>query len=369
MMPCITAGYQLINTLSDRDMSWVNGAKPALIWMDWPMGLILHLQILFNIKSGFLLMNRLLLALLLAGPAALAQTTPTVIPNPAPATPAPDPDWHKSIKSGLGLNESLLSSNWTGGGVSSIGFNALLNAKANRKVGPHSFDNEADFLFAFVQTFGTNSPGHRKGQDRLYLDTKYGRALNERWDMFLSLNLLSQFAPGYKYDKDAAGSDRARLTSDFFAPAFITAAYGFEYHPATYFHVRLAPFAPRLTVVNRADRFVAALGDTPYGVSPGHSTRFEVLAAQVLAEYDKNLSPTINFKARYVLFANYEHLNFQEIDHRLDLAFTAKVGKYVNVALNGIALYDYDQDHGLQYSQGLTIGVAYAFQNFVDAKK
>ncbi len=299
------------------------------------------------------------LALLLASPAAVAQTTPAVIPAPAPPAPAPDPAWRKSIKTGLGLNESVLSSNWQGGGVNTIGFNALFNARANRKVGPHSFDNEADLLFAFSQTKGL---GYRKGQDRLYLDTKYGRALTERWDMFLSLNLLTQFAPGYKYEPTS-------LTSDFFAPAFITAAYGFEYHPATYFHVRLSPFSPRLTVVSRVERFIQNPGDTPYGVNPGHSTRFEVLAAQILAEYDKNISPNVNLKARYLLFANYERLNFKEIDHRLDVALTAKVGRYMNVALNGIALYDYDQNHGVQYSQGLTLGVAYAFQNYVDAKK
>ncbi|MBF9220887.1 DUF3078 domain-containing protein [Hymenobacter ruricola] len=310
---------------------------------------------------------RLLLPLLaLLATAARAQTTPTVIPEPAPVAPAPEPLWRKSLKTGLGLNESLLSSNWRGGGVNTIGFNALFNARANRKLGGHSFDNEADFLFAFSETAGL---GYRKGQDRLYLDTKYGRAISSQWDMFLSLNLLSQFAPGYKYDTDANGLDRARLTSDFFAPAFLTAAYGFEYHPATYFHLRLSPFAPRLTVVSRAERFVEALGNTPYGVNPGHSTRFEVLAAQVLAELDRNLSPNVNLKARYLLFANYKNINPKEIDHRLDVGLTAKVGKYVNVALNGIALYDYDQDHGVQFSQGLTIGVAYAVQNFADAKK
>jgi Protein of unknown function (DUF3078) len=311
-------------------------------------------------------MKRFALALLLAAPAAVAQTTPAVIPAPAPPAPAPDPAWHKSLKTGVGLNESLLSANWQGGGVNTVGFNALLNARANRQVGPHNFDNTADLLFAFSQTKGL---GYRKGQDRLYLDTKYGRALTERWDMFLSLNLLTQFAPGYKYDTDPAGNARATLTSDFFAPAFITAAYGFEYHPTTSFHVRLSPFAPRLTVVNRVERFIQNPGDKPYGVNPGHSTRFEVLAAQILAEYDKNLSPNVNLKARYVLFANYRNLNFREIDHRLDVALTAKVGKYVNVALNGIALYDFDQDPGVQYSQGLTLGVAYAFQNYVDAKK
>ena len=302
---------------------------------------------------------------LLAG-AATAQTTPLPATSEPAQEPTPEPRWRKSGKTGLGLNESLLSTNWRGGGVNTIGFNALANLKANRVSGIHSFDNEADFLFAFSQTKGL---GYRKGQDRLYLDTKYGRGLSPRWDLFASLNLLTQFGPGYKYDQDAAGQDRSRPVSGFFAPGFLTAAYGFEYHPAPYFHLRLAPFAPRLTVVNRTDRFVAALGETPYGVRPGHSTRWEALAFQALADFDKNLSPTLNLKARYLLFANYRNLNLREIDHRLDLGLTAKVGKYVNASLNGIVLYDFDQDAGVQYSQGLTIGVAYAFQNFVDAKK
>ena len=320
---------------------------------------------------------RLFLLLLLAAatlPApSRAQTAPAPTPAPVPAAapvlpppPPPEPLWRRSAKTGLGLNEALLSSNWRGGGVSTIGFNAMANLQANRKDGPQRFDNEADLLFAFSETKGL---GYRKGQDRLYFDTKYGRALNERWDMFLSLNLLSQFAPGYKYDKDATGNDRARQVSDFFAPAFITAAYGFEYHPTTYFHVRLAPFAPRLTVVSRAERFREVLGDTPYGVNPGHSTRFEVLAAQILSEFDKNISPTVNLKARYLLFANYRNLNPKEVDHRLDVGLNAKVGKYINIALNGIMLYDSDQDNAVQYSQGLTIGIAYSTQNFVDAKK
>ena len=315
---------------------------------------------------------RLSLAVSLLALPAFAQTTPASTPTLVPAAPvpaeipAPELRWRKFGKTSLGLNESLLSSNWRGGGVNTIGFNALANIQADLKSGLHSFDNEADFLFAFSQTQGL---GYRKGQDRLYLDTKYGRALSPKWDMFLSLNLLTQFAPGYKYDQDAAGQDRARPVSDLFAPGFLTAAYGFEYHPSAAFHLRLAPFAPRLTIVNRADRFIATLGDTPYGVNPGHSTRFEVLAAQILAELDKNISPNVNLKVRYLLFANYEHFNLQEIDHRLDLGLTARVGKYVNVSLNGIALYDYDQGNAVQYSQGLTIGIAYAFQNFVDAKK
>lgn len=207
--------------------------------------------------------------------------------------------------------------------------------------------------------------GYRKSLDRIFLDTKYGRALNPEWDMFLSLNLLTQFAPGYKHNEDGNGNQRAQLISSTFEPPYLTAAYGFEYHPTTYFKVRLSPFAPRLTVVGRPERFAAALGDAPYGVRPGHSTRFEILAAQVLAEFDKDIAQNVNLKTRYLLFANYGHdLALRRIDHRLDGSLTAKVNRYINVALTGILLYDYDQDRALQYSQGLTLGFIYSVQNY-----
>ncbi|WP_125916660.1 hypothetical protein [Hymenobacter coccineus] len=177
----------------------------------------------------------------------------------------------------------------------------------------------------------------------------------------MSLNLLSQFATGYRYDDGGV-----QQVSDLFAPAFFTVAYGFEYHPNPTFHVRLSPFAPRLTVVGRVEWFVPALGATPCGVNPGHSTRWEILAAYVLTELDRNLSANLNLKARYVLLANYDTLDPKRIDHRLYLTLTAKVARFVNVSLNGTALYDYDQDSGTQHSQGLTLGVAYNFQNFID---
>ena len=300
--------------------------------------------------------------LALAAAPARAQT----VPAPPPAAAPPATPWLIQGKGGLNLNEAALSSNWRGGGANTLGLSVLANAKASRQQGIHSFDNEADFLFAFSQTAGL---GYRKTQDRLYLDTKYGRAISKKWDMFVSLNLLSQFAPGYRYDADANGNPLPREVSGLFAPAYLTAAYGFEYHPNAAFSVRLSPFAPRLTVVSRVERFVGALGDAPYGVRPGHSTHWELLAAQVLASYDKNLSANLNLKARYLLFADYRTLAFDRLDQRLDLTLTAKVARFVNVSLNGTALYYYNQDSAIQYSQGLTLGVAYAFQNFPDPPK
>jgi hypothetical protein len=73
-------------------------------------------------------------------------------------------------------------------------------------------------------------------------------------------------------------------------------------------------------------------------------------------------------KWRYILFADYEKLELDRIDHRLDLNLTAKVNKFINVSFGGIAMYFYDQDKEIQISQALSLGVAYTFQNFQDKK-
>ena len=303
---------------------------------------------------------------------ALAQTPSPVPPAAAPlpvlpagaASRAPRPDtsyWHTSLKAGLNLNESLLSDNWKAGGTSSIGLSALFNAKANYHKERHGWDNEADFLYAGQYAKGL---GYRKTNDRLWLDTKYGYDLTKHWGLFTSLNLLTQFAPGYDYSDTAP-----RLVSDFFAPAYLTNAYGAEYHPNAHFKLRLSPFAPRLTVVHDMQRFQTLPTDVVYGVNPNHSTRWEVLAAQVLAELDQPLGPNANLKARYVMFANYETFALKTIDHRLDVTITAKVNRYLNVSFLSTVLYDYDQDPGVQFSQGLGLGILLSRENPPPAPK
>jgi hypothetical protein len=294
-----------------------------------------------------LLLTTLFLLLLSSG--AKAQSPTVVAPYSLPPR-----YWATSMKAGLNVNEALLSDNWKGGGTSNVGLSALFNGRANYHRARHTWGSEADFLFAFQYA---KTQGYRKTLDRLWLDTKYGCDLTQHWGLFTSLNLLTQFAPGYSYDTDSQGGAQARQVSGFFAPAYITSAYGIEYHSSTRFRLRLSPFSPRLTVVRDIERFQGSPTNIIYGVNPGHSTRWEVLAAQALAELDQPLGPNANLKARYVLFANYETLNIQKIDHRLDLTITAKVNKYISVSFGGIVIYDYDQDSGVQYNQNLALGI------------
>jgi len=274
-------------------------------------------------------------------------------------------NWKKKFEFNLNVNQAAFSSNWKGGGVNSIGLNGLLNYKANYAKNRDSWDNEIGLLYGFVNNSGQ---GFRKTIDRIFLDTKYGYKLSDDWGLFASLNFLSQFDKGYKYEKDANGVEQGLLISDFMAPAFITFALGFEYHPVEYFTVRISPFAPRLTIVNDPERFVTTVGPEPYGVQPPDETRYEWFAFQLLAEFDKDIAPNLNLKWRYLMFANYETFEMRTIDHRLELMLNAKVNRFITVGLGGILLYDYDQDSGAQVSQVFNLGFAYSFQNYEEPK-
>lgn len=273
--------------------------------------------------------------------------------------------WRKSFKAGLNINQASFSGNWKAGGVNSFGFNTMLNFKANYKKDKNSWDNEIDMAYGMVSNQGQ---GYRKTIDRIFLDTKYGRSLNKNWDFATSLNFLSQFARGYSYATNDAGVEVATLISDSFAPAFITAAVGFEYHPVEYFKVRISPIAPRVTLVKEVERFVTTENPTPYGVAPGDFARFEWLSAQILAEFNKDIMKNVNLKWRYVMYANYETLELKTIDHRLDVNITAKVNQFINVNVGGILLYDIDQDLGAQWSQVFSLGFLYTIQNYEDKK-
>jgi hypothetical protein len=275
-------------------------------------------------------------------------------------------NWKKKLVFNLNVNQASFSSNWKAGGVNSIGLNGLFNYKANYSKNRDSWDNEIGLLYGFVNNSGQ---GYRKTLDRIVLDTKYGYKLNDNWGLFSALNLLTQFARGHKYEKDANGVEQATLISDFMAPAFITLSLGAEYHPVEYFTVRISPFAPRVTIVNDPERFIPAVDPiAPYGVTPPDETRFEWLAFQLRAEFDKDIATNLNLKWNYLLFANYETFELKTIDHRLELMLNAKVNRFITVGLGGILLYDFDQDSGAQVSQVFNLGFAYSFQNYKDSK-
>lgn len=265
---------------------------------------------------------------------------------------AADTLWRNSLNFGFNFNQAAFSDNWTGGGVNSIAFSSLLNSQANYKKDKWSWNNELDMLYGVINNQGQD---FRKSQDRIFLDSKVGYDISEKWNGYGSMNFLTQFAPGYRYEELPSGGEDAKKISAFLAPGFITSSLGFEYVPNDAFNLRLSPFSPRITIVTDT----TLINNVPnnYGVEQGETIRYEWLALQVQAELNKDFTENINVQARYMLFANYQTLSLNRIDHRIDATLSAKLTNYINLSLSAIMIYDYDQVNEIQFSQLLGIGI------------
>ncbi|MDI1323295.1 MAG: DUF3078 domain-containing protein [Algoriphagus sp.] len=272
--------------------------------------------------------------------------------------PADTSYWLKEVKGGLNINQASFSDNWKGGGVSSIALSTYLISRANYAKDKWSWDNTIDLIYGIVKNKDEDG---RKSNDRIYLDTKVGYAINDKWNYYFSVNFQSQFAPGYEF-----GDNDRTLISNFMNPAYLTAGLGIEYKPNDEFSLRISPLAPRLTFVTDKELYLNVPEN--YGVEIGETVRYEWLAFNLVADWNKKLSENLSLDLRYQMYANYETLSFDSIDHRLGVVLTAKVSELINVSLSSISLYDIDQDSKIQFSQGLALGIAFKRGNFPEPK-
>lgn len=266
--------------------------------------------------------------------------------------------WLKELGGGINFNQASFSGNWKGGGVNSVALGLYLQGRANYSKENWTWDNTMDFIYGIVKNQGEEA---RKSNDRLFLDSKVGYKINDKWNYFFAVNFLTQFAPGY----DFGGPERI-LISKFLNPGFLTTGLGIEYKPNAAFALRLSPFSPRWTFVTDTNLYQNVPSN--YGVEIGKKVRQEWLAFNLMADWNKKLAENLSILIRYQMYANYETLAFNSIDHRLDIGLTAKVTNLVNVSLTSLSIYDIDQDSKVQFSQGLALGIAFKRGNFPDKK-
>lgn len=214
------------------------------------------------------------------------------VPLPAPpedkqmVAPKDTSFWSKTLKFAVNLTQANFSKNWKAGGVNNISYASLLQAKASYIKDRHTWHNEIDFQYGSVKNEGKD---FRKSQDKLFADTKYGYAFAKEWSFYGSLNLLTQFDNGYKYDEvedPITGEKRERNTtiSRFFAPAYFTQSTGVEFKPVDYFFIRFGAATFRQTIVSRD---VDSALTNNYGVPFGSQVRNEV-AFQLMGSFDRD---------------------------------------------------------------------------------
>jgi len=263
--------------------------------------------------------------------------------------------WKTKTSVGININQAAFSNNWKGGGVNSIAVGGLLNNKAEYNKNSYSYVSEVILQYGKVKN---KEQLQKKTTDRMYWDNKASFQLSKNWYFFGSLNFESQFDNGYSYSKNKDGSEKETLISKFMGPGYLTESLGFEYKPNKYFSTRIGTGTARQTFV--LDTTLYKTNTKNFGVSPGKRFRNE-LAFQIVSAFDKEIFTNTNLKARYAMFIPYENIGWVQIDHRLDVAITAKINRFMNTSLTGVVLFDKDTDAKIQASQTLALGFSFVF--------
>ncbi|MBD1433281.1 DUF3078 domain-containing protein [Sphingobacterium sp. DN00404] len=271
--------------------------------------------------------------------------------------------WKHWTKFGLNVNQSMFSDSWAQGGVSSIALTALANHKSEYTKNKFSYLTEIDLQYGRIQNDFLNDEVvtlSKKNVDRIFWDNKISYKITPRWSLFTSITFESQFDKGYTYAKDEDGNEFVSGTkSNFMAPARLTESFGLEYAPDKTFSLMFGTGTARQTFVLDEN-----VDETAYDLEEGRKMK-NVLAFQLRAKLDRNLSENFNVKSEYVMTADYKKID--DPSHRLDLILAAKVTRLVQVSLRGTLVYDadfIDAKRGktkpeIQLSQALALGLTY----------
>jgi hypothetical protein len=283
--------------------------------------------------------------------------------------------WKHWTKFGINANQASFSDNWRAGGVNPISLLGTAWHKSDYSKNNFNFVTELDFKYGKIQNKDQLA---KKNNDRIFWDNKLSYTFSKDWAVYFSVTFESQFDLGYRYGKDEDGEEViVETVSSFLGPGYFTESLGLEYKPSKEFSLRLGTGTARQTVVldervkpRTVEEYAERYPDYPaitkdqvkFGLEVGEKVKND-LAFQITANLDKNLSPNLNLKSRYNLFADYKEIS--KPDHRLDATLSAKVTKLVNVTLTGIMLYDNDWIVGddtkakIQFSQALALGMVF----------
>lgn len=261
--------------------------------------------------------------------------------------------WKTKTAVGININQATFSDNWAGGGVNSLAIGGLINYKAEYSKESYSYVSEVILQYGKVKN---KDQLQKKTTDRIFWDNKAAIQLAKNWYFFGSINFESQFDAGYAYSKDSKGKEIEKLISNFMAPGYITESLGFEYKPNKFFSTRIGTGTARQTFV--LDTTLYKTNPKNFGVSIGKTFRNE-LAFQIVSNFEKEVFQNVVLKTKYNMFIPYD--NFGHIDHRLDVGVIAKINRFMNVTVNGVAIYDRDTNLKMQASQTLALGLIFAF--------
>ncbi len=253
----------------------------------------------------------------------------------------------------FGLNFTQVSlTNWAAGGQSSISLNGLFNVFANYTKGNSSWDNSLDVGYGKVKQ---GDGDWIKSDDRIILNSKYGKKATKDWYYAGLFNFKSQLTAGYNYPDDST------KISDFMAPGYFLGAIGMDYKPdgGNNLSLFVSPVTAKLTVVSNqglADAGAFGVDAAEFNAAgektkDGETTRLEV-GGYIRLLYKRQIMENITYQTNLDLFSNYSD-EPSRIDVNWDNLLSMKVNKYINATVSTSLIYDHDVDITETNSEGV----------------
>lgn len=261
--------------------------------------------------------------------------------------------WKKGGDFSLQINQSYFE-NWAAGGERSWAMGSIVNAFAKYNDGVHSWDNT---LFIGLGYIGTQDRDARKTDDKIELNSKYGRQAYKKFSYAAQMNFKTQMLEGI----DVANG---LVLSDFMAPAYLNLSLGMDYKPDDRLSVFYSPLSGRVIfVMNDSLSDIGA-----YGVKKGQKIRPE-LGSYFVVQSKYELVTNVIYQSKLDLFWNYTtenpDKNLYNIDVMWDNSLMFKVNSILTFIITANIIYDHDifsvdtdgKKHWLQLKQTLGAGI------------
>jgi len=248
----------------------------------------------------------------------------------------------------LGVNEGFLH-NWSSGGeLASMTANGIFNGHLDHLHHTSVWSNTLSLNYGLNYAYSTGFLPH-KTDDRIDFTSKFGHKIDSsKYFYFTGLaNFKSQFTKGYNYQ--LTNWDSAS-TSNFFSPAYVTAALGFEYRKGTNVSIFISPAASRMTFASRYYTRQSPQGQfgIPYG-----KTSVQEFGAYITGTNTWQIKKNTVLKSRVDLYSNYLAKDTKDSTGKviksdnpgnvyvfIDNLLTWKISKYFNVTTGLTLIYD-----------------------------
>ena len=253
--------------------------------------------------------------------------------------------WTKKGHITLLFNQSVFNNEWLAGGTSNFSGNLGLNYDFNYKKGAVIWDNKCIVAYGLTKIKGAGIAS--KTDDRLELNSLWGKKASNKWHYSIFVNFKTQMDSGFDIAQNKI--------SHFFSPAYFQCGPGMLWKKNDALSFNFAPTTAKIIIV---DSYFTKLGSS-FGVLQGDSSRFE-LGASISAYYRLNVITNVSMENRLNLYSNYLQ-DPQNIDVDYQMNVIMKINRYLSANIALQTIYDDNAIKAVQLREVFGLGVNYGF--------